>query len=488
MNEIILRDYQNICVDRVREAFRTGARRVLLVMPCGAGKTIVFSYISKKIAAKEKKCCVIAHRKELIMQCSDKMKRFGVAHGIIKAGHAQQFWYNVQVASVQTLEKRLETAPKFKMITIDECHRSAAKTYQRVIHASPEALILGVTASPVFGNGRGLGNYYEAIVIGPSVKDLIADGFLVSTKVFAPPPVADLAGVEIVAGDYNKGQLDIAMRKRPITGDAIQHYKAKGNSWPAIVYVVSIAHATETAEQFREAGLNFHSIDGKMKDEQRDQLLKDFAERRIQGLVSCDLISEGTDIPSAQVAIKLRPTQSEGLDIQQNGRINRPLYAAEFDLDTRAGRLAAIAASPKPYAIVFDHVNNCSVHGLPASEREWSLDPGVKKKKTKGEKVERIVTCPKCMVAQDPAPKCYNCGHVFAPKTRKIKQVDGTLMEMTEEMIVAAKKKKVADLKACKTKPELIQFGIEHGYKRDGLNYWAEKILEQRQAWRHKKK
>ncbi len=347
-----------------------------------------------------------------------------------------------------------------------------------------------MTASPVFDNGRGLGNYYDAIVIGPTVKELIADGYLVSTKVYAPPQIADLAGVEKIGGDYNKGQLDTAMRKRPITGDAIQHYKEKGNGWEAIAYTVSIAHAHETAEHFREAGLDFYPIDGKIGDDKRDGLLRDFARGKIKGLVSCDLISEGTDIPTAKVAIKLRPTTSKGLNIQQDGRINRPLYADGFDLDTRDGRLSAIAASPKPYAIAFDHVNNCSLHGLPASHHEWTLDPGAPKKKGKAEKVEKIVRCPKCTVAQDPAPKCYNCGHVFAPKTRKIKQVDGTLLEMTEEMIEAAKKKKKEDLKACKTKDQLIRFGLANGYKSDAdsLNYWADKILEQRQAWRKKRK
>ncbi len=433
MIEIIPRPYQELAIERLKDAFRRKVRRVLLVMPCGSGKTVVFSKIAQGISLKGNEAAIIAHRKELITQCSDKLARFGVEHGIIKAGFEPDYYLPIQVASVQTLFKRLtEITPD--MLIYDEAHHSQAKQAQTVIAAYPEAILLGVTASPVFANGRTLQGFYDEMVIGPTVRDLIDDGYLVDTKVFSPPLVADLEGV-----DYDSIEaLEERMNKRRITGDAIKHYTKHVKGLQTIVYVTTVKHGHDVAEQFRESGYEFYAIDGGMPDDERDRLLREFARKNITGLVSCDLISEGTDIPSAQVAIKLRPTKSLGLDIQQNGRVNRPEYALCAALDTREQRLAAIAASDKPCAWIFDHVENWLFHGLPDDEYLWSLTEP--RRKSQGGTSVPIQQCSNCDRVFPPADACPHCGFVAPKKDRKLRLTDGQLKQITREENEARKR------------------------------------------------
>lgn len=424
MIEIIPRPYQARDIPRIKGAF-SRVKRVLYVSCCGSGKTVVFSKIAQGITLKGNSAAIIAHRKELITQCSDKLNRFNVSHGIIKAGFEPDYSQPIQVASVQTLYKRLsEIDPD--MLIYDEAHHSQAQQAQTVIAAYPSAILLGVTASPIFGNGKTMAGFYDEMIIGPSVRELVDDGYLVDTKVFAPPILADLEGA-----DYdNISDLEERMNKRRITGDAIKHYEAHVAGLQTIVYVTTVKHGQDVAEQFRERGHKFYSIDGTMEDGERDQLLKDFASGAITGLVSCDLISEGTDIPSAQVAIKLRPTKSLGLHIQQDGRVNRPFYAVGMPQDTREQRLAAIAASAKPCAWVFDHVENWLFHGLPDDEWEWSLTEEPKRKSQGGTSVP-IQQCQQCDRVFPPAEACPHCGFIAPKQERKLKLTKGQLKQIT---------------------------------------------------------
>lgn len=469
---LVLRSYQERAVDGIRSCYRRRVRRVLLVMPCGSGKTVVFSKIAQGAAVKEKSVALIAHRKELITQCSDKLKKFGVEHGIIKAGFEPDYAHGIQVASVQTLQKRTDKI-KPDMLIADEAHHSQSAQWQGVIAAFPDALLLGVTASPIFGNGKTLNGYYDEIVMGPTVRELIQDGYLVDTKVYAPPPVCDLSNVGSTAGDYNKSDLDDAMRKRSITGDAIDHYRRLAAGLQAICYTVTIKHAQEVAEQFREAGFSFYAIDGTMGDDERDGLLRDFAMKKINGLVSCDLISEGTDIPNAQVAIKLRPTMSFGLDIQQNGRINRPVYADGFDLETREGRIAAIAASPKPFAIDLDHVNNIHHHGMPDDVIVWSLTEKPRKATEGGTSVP-VTQCSQCYLAfRSASPACPGCGFVREIQDRKPMYTAGELKEIQKADAAAEKeaeeRQRLADRREegmAKNFEDLLKIQENRGYKK----------------------
>ena len=178
---ITLRDYQQDAEDIVRESMMTNSA-VLLVLSTGAGKTVIFSDIAKRAAAKGNRVLILAHRDTLIRQASNKLTEYGVEHGIIMAGCTPLPRLKVQVASVQTMVRRIKKHDyHFDLIIIDEAHLSAAKSYGDVVDAirtvRPGARVLGVTGSPCRldnkGLGVGFGGMFEHMVVGISIKDLI---------------------------------------------------------------------------------------------------------------------------------------------------------------------------------------------------------------------------------------------------------------------------------------------------------------------------
>jgi DNA repair protein RadD len=185
-----LRPYQSDAVHRIRQAYRLeGHRAVLFVLPTGGGKTVVFSHIAEQAAARGNRICVLVHRQELLRQASDSLTSLGVRHGLIAASRSMNLAAPVQVASVQTLARRLHKLPAglFQLLVIDEAHHSNAGTWAKVLQHFANARVLGVTATPCRSDGRGLGEWYSAMVLGPTPAELTEQGFLAAARVLAPP-------------------------------------------------------------------------------------------------------------------------------------------------------------------------------------------------------------------------------------------------------------------------------------------------------------
>jgi superfamily II DNA or RNA helicase len=234
------------------------------------------------------------------------------------------------------------------------------------------------------------------------------------------PSKPDLQGLRTRMGDYVNAELENAMDRPSITGNAVHHYRKLADGKLAIAFCVSVKHAKDVAEEFRRAGYTASHIDGGMEESERDKVLKDFEARKIQILTSCDLVSEGFDLPAVEVAIMLRPTKSLSLYLQQAGRAIRP--------------------SPgKTSTIILDHAGNTAVHGFIDEHREWVLTDGAARKKSEGEKAPAVRSCPECFAMHRPSPICPKCGHVYKIKGRKIEQVEGELVQLnnTEETKVS---------------------------------------------------
>lgn len=474
-----LRPHQEQGASEIREAFRQ-FKRVLFVGPTAFGKTNLFSYIAKMAQSKGSRIVIIAHRQELIHQISETLGKWGVEHGIINPQFTPSYWKSVQVASVQTLMSRMTKIPEkfkvFNLVVQDECHHLVStNTFGKVYVALGSPRLLGVTATPERADGKGLGESSDGVfqtlieVIG--VRELIDAGFLSNYRVYAPPSVIDLSSVKTKMGDFDKQGLAMEVDRPKVIGDAVTHYQRICPGVPAIAFGVSIDHCEHIASQFREAGYNFQVIDGTMDAETRKRLIKGLG-KDIQGLVSADLISEGTDIPGVTAAIFLRPTQSLGLYIQQAGRALRTVFADGYDLSTDAGRLAAIAAGPKPVAYIIDHVGNTLRHGLIDQPREWSLDGRVKKKGKKKDELEpkiELKQCPSCFTVFEPAPVCPACGHVMpTAASRGLEHVDGELQEITADMRAKMADQEAARQRsaqaAAKSVEEMVaQLGYSHG-------------------------
>jgi superfamily II DNA or RNA helicase len=409
---IKLRPYQEQAVSEVRDSMKMGFRRTLLVLPTGAGKTVCFSYIAAGVAQKGKRVLIIAHRRELLKQISKALRLAGVRHAVLDSKYHGIPTANVVVASVFTLANRLKRFPAPDLIIGDEAHHfTPSSTWGKVVAAFPEARVLGVTATPERMDGKGLGLMFDNMVVGPSVRELTDMGFLSPAEVYAPP-APDLKGVHTRAGDYVKQELEALMGKAKVMGDAVQHYLKLASGRKAVAFCVSVKHAKELADAFKAAGVPAASIDGGMETEQRDGILDSFEKGGIDVLTSCDLISEGFDLPAVEVAILLRPTKSVGLYLQQVGRAVR-------------------IAPGKQGTIILDHANNTRVHGFIDDDREWELTAEqARKKKSQSESAEPVRTCPECFAAHRPTPVCPKCGHVYKVKSRALEVEEGDLKKL----------------------------------------------------------
>jgi superfamily II DNA or RNA helicase len=444
-----LRPYQQQLVTDIRLQYQLGRRKVLAVLPTGAGKTVCFSHIAQAAAKKGNRVLILVHRAELLDQAS---RAIPAPHGIIAANRAMDLSHTVQVASVQTLARRLHKLPRdfFQLVIIDEAHHSNAGTWAKVLEHFQSAHVLGVTATPIRLDGRGLGEHYQAMVEGPTAQWLTDNGYLASARVFGPPGF-DTTGLRKRMGDFDTKEAE--HRIGTIMGDCLSHYRKHLDGQTAIAFCCSVAHGEAVARLFISAGIPAASIDGSMISEQRRDLLQALGTGRIKVLTSCALIGEGVDVPSVGGCILLRPTASTSLHLQMIGRCLRP--------------------SPgKTAAVVLDHVGNVLRLGHHLEPREWTLD-GLKKRDR--EQAPSVKVCPQCFAtSMSAAQVCRECGHVFAPQeTRELKQVDGELVE------VAARERK-REQGTAQSLQDLIALGQSRGYKNPVA--WAKHVLAARQT------
>ncbi len=374
---IVLRPYQEKFIADIRSAL-SKSRRVLGVMPTGAGKTICFAYITSGALAKGKRILILVHRGIILDQISNALNEFSVPHGRIQPGWPTST-ESVQIGMIQTTANRWKSYSPFDMIVVDECHHAVSPTYSKLLENYPEAYVLGVTATPERLDGHGLGNHFSEMVLGPEIPWLIDNGYLADYYYYAPPTKLDISKIKKVNGDYALDELEVAVDKKHITGDAIGHYRDLADGKPAIVFCVGVNHARHVAEAFAEVGYRSESIDGTMTEIERRQRLHGLADGSLQILTSCMLIGEGVDVPAVAAIIHLRPTKSLALKKQFDGR------GLRIKLD--GGK-----------AIILDHVGNFEEHGTPRTVHEWVLDNKIRKPTKAGIR------------------QCKHCYRVFAPR------------------------------------------------------------------------
>jgi superfamily II DNA or RNA helicase len=454
---LTLRPRQHTLIQEIREGLRLH-RTLLAVAPTGFGKTVVFSFLASAVQAKDKRVYIVVHRDELVDQVSRTLTDFQVEHGFIAAGRPCTP-HKVMVASVFTLANRLDHHHAPDLMIVDEAHHAASgSTWGRVMTHWPKAYILGVTATPIRLDGRDLSGSFSGMVEGPTVAQLIEDGSLCRYRMFTPPVV--LGQLRMRMGDYVKSDLAAAVDKPSLTGDAVAHYTRLAPGKRAIVFCVSLEHAEHVRDQFRAEGYAAERIDGGLDREERRRLVRGFTAGQIQVLTSCDLISEGFDLPAIEVAILLRPTASLGLYLQQVGRALR----------THPG---------KERAIILDHAGNAGRHGLPDDDRVWHL--GDEQGKVKRKKpITTVRTCGKCWAAAKPGVMvCAECGWEWPVESRAVEQVKGDLSEVDAD-VQRAKLEARKEVGMARSIESLKQLEVQRGY-RPG---WAQHVWSSRASRR----
>jgi DNA repair protein RadD len=402
-----LRPYQSTVIADFEREVAAGKQHILMVAPTAGGKTVIAAAIIKQAIEEFKDVLVLAHRREIIGQTSRKLFDQNIAHGIIQAGmdHLSRPMERVQVASVQTLTARAVRSnrmelPKAEMLVIDEAHHTPASTYRKIIEAYPDAVLLGLTATPCRGDGRGLGGIFETIIETPQVAELIEGGYLVRTRVYAPV-IPDLKGVKVQAGDYNERQLADRMDRPKLIGDIVTHWLKYGERRRTVAFTVNVGHSIHLRDEFVKSGVRAEHIDATTPKPEREATLARLASGEIEIVTNCMVLTEGWDMPEVGACILARPRRKMGLYRQMIGRVLRP-------------------APNKADAIVLDHSGAVFRHGFAEDHVDWTLDPDRRAEsashQTRGEygSSSKLLECSQCGAIREGGKACFHCG--FLPQ------------------------------------------------------------------------
>ena len=437
-----LRPYQREIVDAVYSDWRGGALNVLVVSPTGSGKTVIMGEI---ISSHQGASVAIAHRQELVGQISLSLGSFGVKHRIIApksvvstiiGEHRLAFGRSffdpsapAAVAGVDTLKSRavqLEAwCRQVGLWVCDEAHHNLrANKWGAANDMFPNAIGLGVTATPQRADGRGLGAHadgvFHSMILGPSQRELIDQGALTDYQIVAPPGDFDVEAISITAkGDFSPKGMREASRESHIVGDVVDHYLKFAAGKKGITFATDVETAQYMAQQYRDAGVRAEAVSAKTPEHVRNEFVRRFRNGGLDQLVNVDLFGEGFDLPALEVVSMARPTQSLAVYMQQFGRALRPLPG-------------------KSHALIIDHVGNVKRHNLPDIPRRWTLDRRDKRaKKTPDPEVIALTTCLECFKVYERTERaCPHCGHLPKPEGRtKPEQVDGDLELLSTDVL-----------------------------------------------------
>ena len=394
---------------------------------------------------------VLAHRHTLINQHKELLESLGVLTD------------KVRVESVFTEASRLgRYAPDdVSLIIIDEAHLSEAASYKKVCKYYNCRRVL-FTATPARLDGKPL-TLADTIITGITANELIRLGAISDYDYYAPDLNLDVDNVDMVAGEYNNGQLTEIMCNSAIYGDVFKYYNDLGEGRQAIAYCTSIKHSIKTADMFNSNGISAVSIDGSMNLRERNEKMDMFRRGKVQILCNCNLISEGVTLPNASVALLLRPTMSLPLFIQQACRVLTPFEGKR--------------------AVIIDYVNNVQRHGLPTDAHNWSLTESIEKRKEfNSDGTLSIRQCENCFKCFKTAQKCPYCGFEYTVKGRELKAIKEIELKRIEAINKEEqeKQKKAARMEQgkCKSYQELYELAQKRGYKNP--SGWAYFIMKGR--------
>jgi DNA repair protein RadD len=403
-----LRRYQLDGIEALRASLRAGHRRPILVAPTGSGKTVLAAEIVRMAQEKSKSVLFLAPRRELIAQASARFAKVGIQHGIIMAGEPRSLYARVQVASFDTLHARgVRTKrmlmPQGDLVIVDEAHLSVADTRKAIIDHYADSIVIGLTATPARGDGRGLGGIYDDLVPITSIRELTDNGYLAEARYFAPTE-PDLAGIKLNKdGDYQEKQLGKRMDQPQLVGGIVENWTRLAWGMSTVVFCVTRAHSRHVCEQFLRIGVTSEHLDGETPLDERKAILARVASGETTVLCNVFVATFGLDIPRLACAVLARPTRNIALYLQIIGRVLR-------------------TAEGKNEAFIIDHSGAVAQHGFADEFVPWSLDEKEtvaerRKKQREANKSPKEITCAKCKTVFKGRRECPGCGHAMVPRT-----------------------------------------------------------------------
>lgn len=441
------RPYQAEAIASIAEYFRRGGDAPLIVLPTGSGKSVVLGEFIREACEQwhDTHILVLTRTKELVEQDANKIAACwpSAPLGVYSAGLNMRQLRQITVASIQSVYNKKHFYGRFDLVIIDECQDIPHENdgmYRKLINGSldenDQVKFIGLTATPYRLKGgllhEGDGALFDGIAYESNVADLIADGYL--CRLVSPDTeCVDLSGVKTTGGDFNIGQLG----ERMSALDLVEHHADEmvtrfSNRHHWLGFCVTVEHAQVMASALQRRGIEATYITGEMSNGERDGKIADFKSGEIRCLFNMGILTTGFDFPAIDALAVLRPTKSPGLYVQIMGRGLRPVYVDGFDLDTKEGRLASIAASQKQNCLVLDFGGNVRRHGFIDK-----VEPP--RKGRKGDKQEAPVkACPKCgnlvpimtRFCKEPLENGDICGHEFeiAPRESETLAHSGAML------------------------------------------------------------
>lgn len=480
---MLLRPYQQKVIDKGREALArirkmnavAGIKRnprVLLQLPTGGGKTVVASFITHShLSQLNRSVYFMCHRDFLVEQTSGTYGKLGIGHGFIAAKRWKNPFTNAYICMVQTVSARLDSIPAPTLCIWDECQHIGAKTWAKIQEAWPDTTHIGLSATPARMDGTGLDNFFDEMVLGPTVAELMEIGALADYKYYAPT-TPDLSQFHKRAGEYRQDEVEAEMGKPKVIGNLVEHYAKLALKKKAIYFCPSIALSRDTAAAFCSAGFKFVHLDGTDTSWTRKRVARELAIGDIDGITNVDLVGEGYDLAAQaemDVTVEVvglgRPTLSLPLSKQQTGRVLRP----------------------KDYpGIILDHAGHLENFGLPDDPVEWSLQgvekgpvmPNLECQGCGASLSAKYIICPHC---GEQVREKKEAGAGSGEGGRKVEFVDGELGEIERTAYKREQKyKNLQEQQEAVTLDQLIQLARKRNVKNP--EGWAAQIYTSRVA------
>jgi len=462
---IQLREYQTFALDQLRRLLRSGVAAMVLMLATGGGKTAIASAIAQSAVGRGNRVFFIVDSIELVDQALGRFTQDGLACGVIQGQNdLTDYSKPVQVATIQTLKRRWSDLPDSllpSVVIIDECHvfhDAHAKVVRQCRNLGIP--VIGLSATPF---RKGLGQFFDALVVGATTRSLTDAGYLVPAKCYAPI-VPDLSGVKTSGGDWQADALAEVMGDADLVGDVVDQWFKRGHGRKTIVFASNIAHSKQLCAEFSRRGVAAAHIDGYMRDPlEREAIISDFRSGGLQVICNVAVLTKGFDAPECSCVVLARPTKSLMLHVQMLGRGLR-------------------IADGKTDCLILDHAGNVLRNGLPTDDLPTELDDGTlthnldrKQKDKPGPKDAPCVSCGFVSTKH----KCPACG--FAPEKRAdVEVIEGELYEITDADPASKRNRK-------ETKDQKAEFfaGLKHYGRSKGYSpgWAAHKYRERYGVW-----
>ena len=423
---IHLRPYQNNAISDLRESFKNGHKRIILALPTGSGKTVVFSEMVRLAAEKNTQTLILTDRIELFEQTFKAIQKHNLSIQIINAntkGIDERAL--ITVAMVETLHRR-DYMLNPKLIIIDEAHKG---NFTKLLDTYPKAKVIGATATPI---GKHIPKYYSEIIQTIDTPELVELNYLAECKAYQMQD--DFSDLKIKRNEYTDESLFQHFNKRKLYSGVIDEWKLRTPNRKTIVFNCNIEHSNNMAKEFTDAGIVSESITSKTPKSERERILHAFKKGLFPVLNNCGILTTGYDEPSIECVIMNRKTLSLPLFLQCCGRGSRTFEG-------------------KKHFTILDFGMNHDQHGMWNEERVWSL----KEKKKKKEGAAPVKECPNCKAMLFASAKfCKYCNHEF--EIKEVKETIGVMVEVVPKKFIG---KKIGELSI----DELIELQPTKKYK-----------------------